>query len=244
MKSRIASSRTVGTHTPNVTGSLTPIARLYWISDRWPIERGYPGCERYAALALPALAERRGVVDEGLPICHGAMTGNHGTDARGLSGASHRRWIGGGTAAVPLNGIHSGKGIAGVHDAEPAKHDEGVVVGVSRAEVVQVDRVGAGEQRQRVLERAIGQPVLPFRRAEFLHARHARRGVLLHDHLDVAAEEGIAADMVVMMVRVENMRHRLVGDGAQHVEQSLSGAQTLGVDEHHTAVTDEDRGVA
>ena len=47
-----------------------------------------------------------------------------------------------------------------MHHARVAEHHERVAVGVRRAEVVEVDRVVAAEQRQLVLEGAVRQAVL------------------------------------------------------------------------------------
>ena len=66
----------------------------------------------------------------------------------------------------------------------------------------------------------------------------------MHDDLDVRREEHVAARVIAVRVRVQNVRDRLVGDRAHLIEDALAVVGELGVDEQHAVVADEHGGVA
>ena len=133
--------------------------------------------------------------------------------------------------------------VARVQNPERGKDDEGVAIRVARAEVVQVDLVLPGPERRRVRERALRQE-LRLVAGELIHPNHVGLRVLVNDRVDRRAEELIAAHMVAVRVRVDDGRDRLVGHGADLLEQPLTPSGQLRVDDDHTRLGHEDRRVA
>ena len=75
------------------------------------------------------------------------------------------------------------------------------------------------------------------------HRFHVLGGVLVGHDLDGRGELDVAADVVAMRVRVDDHRHRLVGDALDLLEQRLPPARVLGVDDDHAGRGDEDGAV-
>ena len=119
--------------------------------------------------------------------------------------------------------------VAGVHHAQVAEDHERIAVGVRAAEVVEIDRLGSGEQRHLVLEGLVGQPVLLRRILERRHLHHVGVRVLLRDDFDARGEELVAADVIAVGVGVDDVRDRLVGDRLHLVENRLALVGEFGV---------------
>ena len=109
----------------------------------------------------------------------------------------------------------------------------------------------AAEQRQLVLERTLGKElrVLALERRAIgdrlaLRSSEIRRGALVRDVLDRGGEFSIAAGMVEVGVRIDDHRHRLVGDGLYLGEDSRPSAWEHRIDEHDALVADKHHRVA
>ena len=136
-----------------------------------------------------------------------------------------------------------GEEVAGVGYAQRGKDDDRVAVRVAGAEVVQVDAVGPGEQRQAILVGPVGQE-LRLLALELLHLEHVRLGVLVRDHLDRRREELVAASVIAMGVRVDDRGDGLVGHRPHLIHDRLTPIGELGVDEDDAAGGDERGGIA
>ena len=186
------------------------------------------------------------VVDEILPLHRGvAVAGNDRVDVFDPGDGFANR-LGVGDAAAPVVHVDErlalgGKHVARVHHARVAEDDERIAVGVGGAEVKEIDRLVALEQGHLVLERLVGQTVLLGRLLEGRHLLHVGAGVFLRDDFHAGGEEIVAARVVAVGMRVDDVGHRLVGDGLHLVEDRLPVVGELGVDEHHAGGGDEGR---
>ena len=112
-----------------------------------------------------------------------------------------------------------------------------------RAEVEQIDAILAAAERHLVLVGFLRQE-LRVVALEGVHLLHVRLRVLVRDDLDRGREHVVAAGVVAVRVRVDDRRHRLVGDGFDPVEQYLAPAGELRIDHDDASGGDEDTGVA
>jgi hypothetical protein len=127
--------------------------------------------------------------------------------------------------------------------AQRREHDPRVAVRVTRTEVVQVHLVGAFADRHSVLERALRHSAAVVL-LEDVHLLHVRLGVLLRDDFDAGRELDVAAHMVAVRMRVDQRRHRFVGERLDLVEDRLPPAGILRVDDDDPVGRDEHRCVA
>jgi hypothetical protein len=80
------------------------------------------------------------------------------------------------------------------------------------SEVIQVDGVIAFEHGEAILERPIRHAVLVGGILVDVHLLHVRLRVLVRDDLDVGWEEHVAARVIAVGMRIDDHRHRFVGD--------------------------------
>ena len=137
-----------------------------------------------------------------------------------------------------------GEHVAGVHRPQRGKHDEGVAVRMSPAEVVQVDLVVSAQQRRLVLERLLGKIRLRGLGLERGHLLHVRLRVFLRDHVHGCREFRVRADVIAVRMRVDDHRHRLGRDGLDLIEDRLSPPGQLGIDDDDAVCRDEGGRVA
>src|SRR6516165_1535753 len=95
---------------------------------------------------------------------------------------------------------------------EKRKDDPGIATRVRPTKVIKLDALLAGTDRHLVFEGATRKEP-GFVAGELLHLLHVRLSVLLSDEFHIAAEEIVAAGMIVMRMRVDDHRHRLLGNG-------------------------------
>jgi hypothetical protein len=76
------------------------------------------------------------------------------------------------------------------------------------------------------------------------HLLHQLRGVFVRDDFDRGGEVHVAADVVVVRVRVDDRHDRLVGDLLHLLNQRLTPAGNLRVDEQHPIRHDQNARVA
>ena len=132
--------------------------------------------------------------------------------------------------------------VSGGHRARDWKDHERVAIGVAGPEVIEVDPIVAAPQRHPVGER----PVRHRRRVR----RDTRVGghplpcVLVRDHVDRRREVLVAADVIWMRMRIDDHRHRLVGDCTNLIQDRLAVVWELRVDEHDAALRHEHRRVS
>ena len=136
-----------------------------------------------------------------------------------------------------------GEHVAGVHCAQRREHDEGVAVGMTGPEVIEVYFILAFAQGELVLVRALWQEpgLVPF---ELVHLRHVCLCIFLNDAVDRRAKEPIAAGVISMRVRVDDGRHGFVGHGLDPVENGLTPSGQLRIDDNDASVRDEHGGIA
>ena len=139
--------------------------------------------------------------------------------------------------------VLAGEQIADVRRPQRREDDERVAVGVAGAVVIEVDLVGALADRHLVLEGALRHAAVVVL-LEDVHLLHVRLGVLLHHDVHGRREFDVAAHMIPVRVRVDQHRHRLLGDRLDLVEDRLSPSRVLGVDDGDAVRRDEDGGVA
>ena len=226
---------------------------------------------RHAATAgLPLLRSGQqvvvepGIVDEVAPgqrvVC---VPGDDGVHALHAGDRLHERRAELGRTAVRVARVDvrqalAREHVARVHRACGPEDDERVAVGVAAPEIVQVDLIGTAEQRALGRERGLGQvfPILARERLAVLDraafepgavvtvlTRHVPRRVLVRHEVDRVGKLGVGAAVVPMRVRVDDGRHRLVGDRAHLGENVLAVAPDLRVDERHPRRHHENRGV-
>ena len=70
------------------------------------------------------------------------------------------------------------------------------------------------------------------------------RGVRLDDDVHRRRELDVAAHVIAVRMRVDQRRHRLVGERLDLVENRLAPARVLRIDHHDAVGGDEDGGVA
>ena len=133
--------------------------------------------------------------------------------------------------------------VARLQHAHRRKDDERVAVGVSGAEVIEINAIVAAADRQLVLEGPLRQE-RRVRALERRHLRHVGFGVFLSDDVDAPRKSFVAADVIAVRVRVDDCRDRLVGDLLHLLENHRSVPRELRVDEDDAGVGDEDDGVA
>lgn len=66
----------------------------------------------------------------------------------------------------------------------------------------------------------------------------------MRDDFDVRREERVAADVIVVRMRIEDVRDGLVRHAPHGVEQTLAAVRAFRVDQHHSVGADEDGRVA
>jgi hypothetical protein len=130
-----------------------------------------------------------------------------------------------------------------VHRAQRREHHERVAVGVTAAEIVEVDLVFTLTERQLVLERAPGQK-LGLVALEGVHLLHVGLRIFLHHRFDLRTKELVAAGVVAVRVGVDDRGHRLVGDGPDAIENDLTPARKLGIHHDDAAIGNEHGGIA
>ena len=81
------------------------------------------------------------------------------------------------------------------------------------------------------------------RRTGLIVPNDVRAGVLVRDHLGGRHEVGVAAGMVVVMMRVEHVLDRLVGDAPDLLGDEIEAVRELVVDDDHPVVGYPDRNV-
>ena len=75
------------------------------------------------------------------------------------------------------------------------------------------------------------------------HLLHVGLGVLVRHDFDGGREEHVAAGVITVRMRVDDVRHRLVGDRLDLIEDCLPVVGELRVDEDHTAGRNEGGGI-
>src|SRR5262249_5005712 len=104
-----------------------------------------------------------------------------------------------------------------MYRVQKRKDDPGITARVRPTKVRKLDALLAGTDRHLVFERATRKKP-GFVSGELLHLLHVRLRVLVSDELHIAAEEIVAAGVIVMRMRVDDHRHRFLGDGLHLVE--------------------------
>ncbi len=120
--------------------------------------------------------------------------------------------------------------VADAHRPQRREHHERVTVGVAGTEVIEVDAILALPERRLVGKRAVGHP-----RGVGLRIGHdPLLGVLVrHDlnHRSRGLEVVVAAVVIRVDVRVDDRRHRLVGDRLHLRQDRFAVVGQLGVNE-------------
>ena len=140
--------------------------------------------------------------------------------------------------------------VAGVHGARFPEHHERVAVGVAAPEVIEVDAVGAVEERHPLGVPGLRQilRVLALEGVAVGHrlaglARHLGQGVLVHHEAHGVGQLDVAAAVVEVGVGVDDVGDGLVGQLAHGGDDVLAVAVDLRVDEGDAVGGDEDGGV-
>ena len=147
--------------------------------------------------------------------------------------------------------------IAGMNNSQRREQNPGITIGVATSEVIQIDFVRALEQRHFVFECTFRQPFTPvllkdrlsgyglvLSRAIRNHLLHVSLRVFLHDDIDRGWEFDIAADVVAMGVGIDQCRDGFVCEFLDLVENRLTPAGILRVDNNHSVRGHEHRRVA
>ena len=132
--------------------------------------------------------------------------------------------------------------ISGMHRAQRAENNERIAIRMRGSEVKEVDRVGSFEERHLVFEGSVGQAVLVGRILEHVHLLHV--GFLLRHNVDAGREEHIAACVIAVRVRVDDVRDGFAANALHLIQDRLAVVRELRVNDQNTIRHDEHRGVA
>jgi hypothetical protein len=113
------------------------------------------------------------------------------------------------------------------------EHDVGIAARVRAAEVEELDPFVAAAERQAIGERPLREPPATVVLEDVLlgaglqavhrvHLLHQLRGVRVRDHFHSGWKLHVAADVIEVRVRVDDRRHRLVGELLHRFDDRLA----------------------